>query len=99
MPRNKGQTFVDKDLLIILEEHKGFGLRFGDIFHSLSEHNMFHYQQQISKNLSKLIEEGKVVKVKGRPRFFYGIPLQREDGSRYLTVRGPIEDEIIELGK
>ena len=96
MPR-KGETTVDKDILIILKEKKGYGLRFGDIYKTLLKREMFHYQQQISKNLSKLIEEGKVVKVKGRPRFFYGIPLQREDGTRYLTVRGSIEDEIIEI--
>ena len=98
MPR-KGETTVDKDILAVLEERKGYGLRFSDIFHALSKRDMFHYQQQISKNLKKLIEEKKVVKVKGRPRYFYGIPLQREDGTRYLIVRGPIEDEIIELGK
>jgi hypothetical protein len=97
MPRNKGQTFVDKDILIVLEEHKGYGLRFGDIFHALSAHDMFHYQQQISKNLTKLIEEGKVVKVKGRPRYFYGIPNQRTNGSKYLIVRGTIEDEEIDV--
>ena len=98
MPR-KGETTVDKDILIVLEEYRGYALRFGDIYKTLLKRDMFHYQQQISKNLSKLIDEGKVVKVKGSPRYFYGIPLQREDGSRYLTVRGPIEDDIIELGK
>ena len=94
----KGQTTVDKDILVVLEEHRGYGLKFSDIFHALSKHNMFHYQQQISKNLKKLIEEKKVAKVKGRPRYFYGIPLQREDGTRYLIVRGIVEDEIIEVG-
>ena len=97
MPR-KGETTVDKDILIILKEKKGYGLRFGDIYKTLKR-EMFHYQQQISNNLKKLIEQGKVVKVKGSPRYFYGIPLQREDGTRYLIVRGPVEDEIIELGK
>ena len=98
MPK-KGETTVDKDILIILKENKGYGLRFGDIYHALSKRDMFHYQQQISKNLKKLIENKKIVKVKGKPRYFYGIPLQREDGTIYLTIRGPVEDEIIELGK
>ena len=96
MPR-KGETTVDKDILAVLEERKGYGLRFSYIFHALSEHNMFHYQQQISNNLKKLIEEGKVAKVKGKTRYFYGIPLQREDGTRYLTIRGAIKDEEIEV--
>ena len=95
----KGQTTVDKDILVVLEEHRGYGLKFSDIFHALSKHGMFHYQQQISNNLSKLIEEGKVVKVKGSPRYFYGIPLQRENKSKYIIVRGPVKDETIELGK
>lgn len=95
----KGETTVHKDVLIVLGEHPGYGLRFSYIFHALSEHNMFHYQQQISNNLKKLIEEGKVAKVKGKTRYFYGIPLQREDGTRYLIVRGSVKDEIVELGK
>ena len=93
----KGQTTVDKDILTVLEEHRGYGLKFSDIFHALSKHGMFHYQQQISQNLSKLIDEGKVARVKGKPRYFYGIPLTRADGSGCLTVRGPVEDEIVEL--
>ena len=98
MPR-KGETTVDKDILIILKENKGYGLRFCDIFRALAKRDMFHFQQQISNNLKKLIEQGKVVKVKGRPRYFYGVPLQREDGTQYITIRGIVEDEIIELGK
>ena len=99
MPRKKGQTFVDKDILIVLKECQGFGLRFSDIFRALSKRNMFHFQQQISINLKRLIDKGKIVKVKGRPRYFYGIPLERTNGSKYLTIRGIVEDEIIEIEK
>jgi len=98
MPR-KGETTVDKDLLIVLEANKGYGLRFSDIYKALIKREMFHFQQQISNNLKKLIEQKIVVKVKGSQRYFYGIPLKREDGTKYLIVRGPVEDEIIELGK
>jgi len=96
MPR-KGETTVDKDVLIVLEKNKGYGLRFSDIYKTLLKRDMFHFQQQISNNLKKLIEEGKVVKVRVNPRFFYGIPLERENGTKYLIVRGPVEDEIVEI--
>jgi hypothetical protein len=94
----KGQTTVDKDILIVLKANKGYALRFSDIYKALIKRELFHYQQQISNNLKKLIAEGKVVEVKGRPRSFYGIPNTRGNGTRYIVVKGAgIEDETVEV--
>ncbi len=81
----KGKTTVDKDILVVFEKYRGYGFRFIDIYHTLDEHNMFHHQAQISANLKKLIAEGKVAKVRGKMRFYYGIP---EVDKKYLTIKG-----------
>ena len=99
MPR-KGQTIVDKDIMIVLKENKGFALSFSDIFKDLIKRDLFHYQQQISKNLKTLIEKGKVVKVEDKVHPHYGIPATRANGSKYIIVKGfGLKDETVELGK
>ena len=91
------QRIVDKHIIALMEEYKGRGLRFGDIFKTFAKRRMFHNQSDIWKNLIFLLEHEKIVKVKGDTRFFYGIPKTREDGTKYLTINQGIEDEIVEV--
>ncbi len=93
------QRIVDKHILALLEEYKGRGIRFGDIYKTFAKRGMFHNQSDIWKNLILLLDQKKIVKVQGDTRPYYGIPLERKDGSLYLTINTGIEDEIIELGK
>ncbi len=93
------KRIVDKHIMALLDEYKGRGLRFGDFFKTFSKRRMFHNQSDIWKNLLFLLNQKKIVKVRGMTRNFYGIPFTREDGSQYLTINQGIEDEIIEREK
>ena len=95
----KGDRIVARQIMSILKQNKGFGLRFNEIYKMLIEIGCFHFQGPISNNLTFLIAQGKIVRIKPDARPRYGIPKTREDGSRYLTIRGSIKDEIIELEK
>ena len=91
------KRIVDKRIMTVLKEYKGHGFRFGAIFHAFARKGTFHNQSDIWKNLVILIEQKKIVRVKGYTRPFYGIPLVREDGSKYLIINQGIEDETIEV--
>ena len=88
---------IDKQIMELLDKYRGRGLRFGDFFKTFTKQGNFHNQSDIWKNLQLLIEQKKIVKVRGMTRNFYGIPLVRENGSRYLIINQGIEDEEIEV--
>ena len=91
------KRIVDKHILELYKEYKGRGFRFGDTFKYFMKRGTFHNQSDIWKNLQLLIEQKKIGKVRGMTRNFYGIPLVRENGSRYLIINQGIEDEEIEV--
>ena len=85
--------------MLLLEKYKGHGLRFSDIFKYFLNHGTFHNQSDIWKNLTYLIKLKKIIKVKGLTRNFYGLPLTRENGSKYLIVTQGIEEIELEVEK
>ena len=91
------KRIVDQHILELFREYKGRGFRFGNIFKYFLKRGTFHNQSDIWKNLEFLLKQKKIVKVRGMTRNFYGIPLVRENGSRYLTINQGIEDEDIEV--
>ena len=88
---------VAPHIMKLLEKYKGRGLRFGNIFKTFVKEGTFHNQSNIWVNLIFLLEQKKIVKVKGYTRKFYGIPLTRTDGSKYLKINQCIEDEEIDV--
>ena len=75
-------------------------MRFSEIYKTLLKRDMFHYQGSISQNLQFLIEQSEIVRVQTDTPPRYGIPTKREDGTKYIIVKGTgIKDEIVELGK
>jgi hypothetical protein len=96
----KGDRIVARQIMSILEQNKGYGLRFNEIYKMLIEIDCFHFQGPISNNLKFLLEQGKIVRIQPDARPRYGIPMTREDGTRYIIVKGSgIKDIIVELGK
>ena len=93
------KRIVDKHIMALLEESKGRGLRFGDFFKTFAKRRMFHNQSDIWKNLLFLLDQKKIVKVRGDTRNFYGIPLTRKDGSKYLIINQGFEEEEIDVGE
>ena len=94
------QRIIDKHILELLEKYKGRGLRFSDIFKYFLKSKTLHNQSNIWSNLLFLLEQKKIVKVRGLTRNFYGLPLTREeDGSKYLIVTQGIEEEELEVEK
>ena len=93
------KRIVDQHIMALLEEYQGRGFRFGDVYKYLLKRGTFHNQSDIWKNLDFLIKKKKIVKVRGMTRNFYGIPLKRADGIRYLIINQGIEDEELEVGK
>ena len=91
------ERVIDKHIMKLLEEYKGRGLRFRNFFITFTKRGTFHGQSDISKNIQLLLKQKKIVKVRGMTRNFYGIPLTREDGSRYLIINQGLEDENIEV--
>jgi hypothetical protein len=88
---------VSKHIIDLLEKHKGKGLRFRDFFVTFAKQGTFHNQSNIWSNLLRLLDEGKIIKVKGDTRNFYGIPLTRNNGTKYLIINQGIEPEEVEL--
>lgn len=93
----KGDRTVAPQIMSILEQNKGFAVRFRYIYKKLIEMDCFHFQGPISNNLAFLIEQGKIVRVKPYTRPRYGIPKTRKNGTKYIIVRGPVEDKEIEV--
>lgn len=96
----KGDRIVARQIMSILEKNEGYGLRFNEIYKMLIEIGCFHFQGPISNNLTFLLEQGEIVRIQPDARPRYGIPKTREDGTRYIIVKGSgIKDKIVELGK
>lgn len=91
------KRYVDKHIMALLEKHKGRGFIFGGILRGFAKHGKNFNQVTLWHNLGFLIEQEKIVKVDGDTRPFYGIPLTREDGSRYLIVNQGFIDEELEV--
>lgn len=91
------ERVIDKQIMELLEEYRGRGLRFRNFFITFTKRGTFHGQSDISKNLQLLLNQKKIVKVRGLTRSFYGIPLTRENGSKYLIINQGLEDEEIEI--
>lgn len=91
------KRIVDKHIMALLEEHKGRGLRFGDFFRTFAKRGTFHSNSIIWKNLLYLLEQKKIILVQGDTRNFYGIPLTREDGTKYLIINQGFEEEEVEI--
>ena len=91
------KRIVDQHIMALLEEYKGRGLRFGDFFKTFAKRGTFHNQSDIWKNLLYLLEKKKIVKVRGDTRNFYGIPLTRENGTKYLIINQGFEEEEIDV--
>ncbi len=96
----KGDRVVSQHIMTVLDENKGYAMRFSEIYKTLLKRDMFHYQGPISQNLQFLIEQGEIVRVQTDTRPRYGIPATREDGTRYIVVKGSgVKDETVELEK
>lgn len=92
MPR-KNDRPIARHIEKILKENQGVLLRFVDIYKIARERGWRHNYSGISDNLKFLIDQNKVVK----KMFRYGIPIEREDGSKYFIFKEPgSKDEIIE---
>ena len=91
------KRIIDQHIVELLEKYKGRGLRFGDIFKYFLKSKTLHNQSNIWSNLLFLLDQKKIVKVRGMTRNFYGIPLTRKNGSKYLIINQGIEDEEIEI--
>ena len=81
------------------EQNKGVAIRFGYIYKEMRKKGYHHNSSSISQNLTYLIEQKKIVRIKRDLRHsFYGIPEKRENGSTYILAKKVyVEDEIIEL--
>ena len=94
----KDDRIVARQIMSILEQNKGYGMRFSEIYKTLIEQGFFHYQGPISNNLTFLIEQGKIVRIQPDARPRYGIPETRKDGTRYIIVKGSgVKDETVEV--
>ena len=91
------ERIIDKHIMLLLKEFNGRGLRFRDFFIAFSKRKTFHNQTNIWANLKFLLKQKKIVKVRGMTRHFYGIPLTRNDGSKYLIINQGLADEEIEV--
>ena len=91
------ERVIDKQIMGLLKQYKGRGLRFRNFFITFAERKTFHNQSDISNNLKLLLKQKKIVKVRGLTRSFYGIPLTRENGSKYLIINQGLADEEIEV--
>jgi hypothetical protein len=96
----KNNRITARQILAVLQENKSYALRFSDIYKILRQLGTSHYQQQISQNLQFLISRNEIVRVEDESRYYYGIPNLRENGTRFIIIKGAgIKDEIIELMK
>lgn len=94
MPRKGDRTVAPRIMSILGENNRP--MRWIEIFKAITQHGWFHTQKPIADNLKYLISEDKIVKV----GIFYGIPLTRKNGSKYIVIRNVVgKDETIELGK
>ena len=90
-------------IMKVLGANKGKALQAASISRLMISEGNIHTMNAILDNLNILIKQGKVVKVERTDehrRNYYGIPMVREGGSRYLieTLRDGSKREI-ECGK
>ena len=91
------ERVIDKQIMNLLEEYNGRGLRFRDFYITFAKRKTFHGQADISRNLKLLLEQKKIVKVRGDTRNYYGIALTRKNGKKYLIINQGMQDEEIEV--
>jgi hypothetical protein len=98
-------SFVHRDrptaehIMKVLEANKGLAFQAASISRLMIAEGHVHTMNAILDNCRILIKQGKMVKIDRNSehrRNYYGIPLVREDGSRYLieTLRNGSKREI-----
>ena len=88
----KGDRIVARRILHVLEQNKGVGMRFSEIFRALAKNGWLHSQKPMSDNFKFLIEQKKLVHIGNQ----YAIIQTREDGSKFAIINDPVE-KVIEV--
>jgi Fe2+ or Zn2+ uptake regulation protein len=81
MPK-KNQRKTASHIMTFLEQNKGEGFRFTDVYKALREKGYHHNFTSTIDNLRFLVKQGKIVKV----LTCYGIPVEK-NGNRCLTIK------------
>ena len=87
--KRKKRRPVAENILAILEENKGNGLRFSDIKMEMLKKGMMPVDCSLSQNNHWLVQHGLIAQVGS----YYGIPAEHEDGKTYIKIpdQEPIE--------
>jgi len=90
----KGDRFVARRILYVLNQNNKVSKRFSGVFRALAENGWLHTQRPIADNLRFLVEQKKIVHIGNQ----YAIIQTRENGSKFCIVNDPVE-KVVELGK
>jgi hypothetical protein len=87
---------IDKEIIALLNEF-GKAMRFTDFYKTFARRGTLHHQTDIWKNLELLMEQKKIIKVRWYAKKYYGIPEERQDGTRFVVVTNGYETEEVEV--
>ncbi len=93
--KRKKRRPVAENILAILEEHKGVGLRFSDIKMEMLKKGMMPVDCSLSQNNHWLVQHGLIAKVGS----YYGIPAEHEDGKTYIKIPDQEPTEVWKVRK
>ena len=93
--KRKKRRPVAENILAILEENKGNGLRFSDIKMEMLKKGMMPVDCSLSQNNHWLVQHGLIAKVGS----YYGIPAEHEDGKTYIKIPDQEPTEVWKVRK
>ena len=79
----KNERITSTHILALLKENQGTGMRYTDIYQAMRKKSYRHNFTSTIDNLRFLVKHKKIVKV----LTCYGIPVERENGSKYLIIK------------
>ena len=92
MPK-KGERPTAVHILEFLEQNKGVGMRYTDVYQALRKKGYKHNFTSTIDNLRFLVKHKKIVKV----LTCYGIPAEREDSGKYLTIKSSGQNVTVNI--
>jgi len=96
----KNERITAVHLMAVLTENKGIGMRYTDVYKAMRARGWKHNYTSTIDNLRFLVSQGNIVKTDWHLNPRYGVPVVREDGTKYIVLKNQgFEDETVELGK
>ena len=92
MPK-KNERITATHIMELLKENQGTGMRYTDVYQAMRKKGYRHNFTSTIDNLRFLVKHKKIAKV----LICFGIPAEREDGSKYLTIKSSGQNVTVNI--